>query len=259
MKGKTPMAKEQILILEDDLTAMNLVSKQLTAAGYEVIPVVEGWQAVQTCLTKQPALVVCDIKMPGMDGIEFIRKLREVGFNVPIVVISAAGPAQGEKALAAGANAYLPKPVDRKLLISTVRKEIIEPSTPPLRTRKHVLAVEDEPMDQRFLRATLEPAGYLVISVESSTAALDSVEKDPPDMVVCDIVVPGMDGVQLVTTLRRACRYRRPILVVSGHAEEKYRQAMLDAGADAFAAKPVAPSELLARVEGLLSGSTRGY
>jgi len=46
---------------------------------------------------------------------------------------------------------------------------------------------------------------------------------------------------------------------VSSHAEEKYRQAMLDAGADAFTAKPVEPHELLARVEGLLSGNTRGY
>jgi CheY-like chemotaxis protein len=251
------MAKEQILILEDDLATLNLVSKQLTAAGYEVIPVAEGWQAIQACHTKQPALVVCDLSMPGMDGFEFIRQLRREEFDVPIVVISALGPAQGEEALAAGANAFLRKPVDRKLLVSTVRKEIAEPSAHDIATRKHVLVVEDVPMARGYLRAILEPAGYHVTSVDSSAAAQEIVKKNPPDMVVCEIVVPGMDGTQLIGSLRRTSNYKAPILVVSGHIDEKYRQAMLDAGADAFVAKPVERPELLARLEGLLSGTAR--
>ncbi len=249
------MAGENVLILEDDLTALNLVSKQLTAAGYRVIPVGEGRLAIETCCTRHPDLVLCDLRMPGMDGFEFIRQLREKQFKAPIVVISGLGRDKGEAALAAGANAFLPKPVDQKLLLSMVEKEIVAARMRARGTRKHIMALEDEPMAQRLLRATLEPAGYRVTSVENGTAALEIVENDPPDLVVCDIVVPGIDGIELITALRRDYDYKAPILVVSGHTQEKYRRATLDAGADAFLAKPVERPLLLARVEELLSRS----
>jgi CheY-like chemotaxis protein len=251
-----PMANESVLILEDDLVTMNMASKQLTAAGYVVIPVGEGRLAVETCRSRRPDLVVCDLAMPGIDGFEFIRRLRQEQSNTPIVVVSGLGQDKGEAALAAGANAYLPKPVDRKLLVATVEKEIVAARARARGTRKHIMVLEDEPMAQRLLRAALEPAGYRVTAVENGTAALEIVENDQPDMVVCDIVVPGIDGIQLITRLRREYGYKAPILVVSGHSQEKYRRATLDAGANAFMAKPVERPELLVRVEELLSGGS---
>jgi CheY-like chemotaxis protein len=251
-----PMANENVLILEDDLATLNLVSKQLTAAGYLVIPVVDGRPAIETCRTRRPDLVVCDLDMPGMDGFEFIRQLRQEQFQAPIVVISGLDRDKGEAALAAGANAFLPKPVDRKLLVSTVEKEIVAARMRARGTRKHIMVFEDEPIAQRLLRATLEPAGYRLTAVENGAAALEIVGNDPPDMVVCDIVVPGIDGIQLITQLRREYDYKAPILVVSGHTDEKYRRTALDAGADAFVAKPVERPELVARVKELLSGSS---
>jgi CheY-like chemotaxis protein len=246
------MANETILILEDDLNELNLVSRQLAAAGYQVIPVVEGSMAIETCFARKPDLVVCDLAMPGMDGFEFIRRLRRRKFDAPIVVVS--GLDMGKTALAAGANAYLPKPVDRQLLVSTVEKEVAAVRARARGTRKHVLVYEDEPMAQRLLRTTLEPEGYRVTAVETGAAALEIVENDPPDLVVCDIFVPGVDGVQLITQLRQEYDYKAPILVVTAHAEEEYRRATLAAGADAFMAKPVERPELLARVKELLAG-----
>ncbi len=249
------MPGENILILEDDLTVLNVVSKQLTAAGYQVIPVVEGRQALVSCHTRSPDLVVCDLGMPGMDGLKFIRKLRREPCDTPIVVISGLGREKGEAALAAGANAYLQKPVDRDLLLSTVDKEIAAARTRARVTRKHIVVFEDEPMIQRLMHKMLEPAGYRVTSVENGAAALEVVENDPPDLVVCDLAVPGIDGIQLIASLRGEHGYKQPILVVSGHSEEKNRRATLAAGANAFLAKPVEKTELLARVEELLSTS----
>jgi CheY-like chemotaxis protein len=250
------MANESVLILEDDLTVLNAVSKQLTAAGYVVIPVVEGRLAIETCRARRPDLVLCDLGMPGMNGFEVIRELRREQFQAPIVVISGLDRDKGEAALAVGANAYLAKPVDRTLLLSTVEKEIAAARTRARGTRKHIMVLEDEPMVQRLMRATLEPAGYRVTSVENGTAALETVENDRPDMVVCDIVVPGIDGVQLITQLRREYDYKEPILAVSGHTDEKYRRATLDAGANVFLAKPVERPVLLALVKKLLSGGS---
>jgi CheY-like chemotaxis protein len=248
------MANENILILEDDLATLNLVSKQLTTDGYRVIPVVDGRMAIDSCRDQRPDLVVCDLAMPGMDGFEFIRQLRKEQSNTPIVVISGLGPSKGAAALAAGANAYLAKPLDRKQLVSTVEKEIVAARSRVRGTRKHIMVLEDEPLTQRLMRHMLEPEGYRLTSVENGTAALEIVENDPPDMVVCDIVVPGIDGIQLVTQLRQEYNYKAPILVVSGHTEEKYRRAARDAGASAFMPKPVERPALVARVKELLSG-----
>ena len=247
------MANENVLVLEDDLAELNLVSMQLTSAGYAVIPVVEGRLGIETCLARKPDLVLTDIGMPGMDGLEFIRQLRLEEFKAPIVVISGLGQEKGEAALAAGANAYLQKPVDRELLLSTAEKEIVAARARAHVTRKHILVFEDEPLAVRLLRAELEPAGYRVTAVENGTAALEIVENDPPDLVVCDIAVPGMDGIQLITQLRREYDYKAPIMVVSGHADEKHRRAAKDAGADVFLTKPVDRLELLASVMELLS------
>ncbi len=250
------MANENVLILEDDLASLNLVSKQLTAAGYRMIPVVDGRLAIATCRSNPPDIVVCDLSIPGTDGFELIRRLRQEQANMPIVAISGLGPEKGKEALAAGANAFLAKPVDRKLLVSTVEKEIVAARMRVRGTRKHVLVFEDDPMAQRLLRATLEPAGYRVTSVENGAAALEIVENDPPDLVICDIFVPGIDGLELIGLLRRECSCNTPVLVVSGHTEEKYRRAAKDAGANAFLPKPVERTELLARVKELLSGGS---
>jgi len=248
------MANENILVLEDDLDVLNLVTKQLAMEGYQVIPVVDGRMAIKTCRDRRPDLVVCDLGMPGMDGFEFIRQFRKEKFRTPIVVISALGREQGEAALAAGANAFLPKPVNRKVLISTVEKEIV--AARARAPRKHLLLLEDEPLAQKLLRATLEPEGYRLTSVENGTAALETVESDPPDLIVCDIIVPGIDGIELISQLRRVYKFKAPILVVSGHSEEKYRRAALDAGANSFMAKPVQRPALVARVKELLAGKS---
>jgi CheY-like chemotaxis protein len=247
------MANEAVLVLEDDLTDLNLVTKQLTTSGYQVIPVVDGHLAIETCRSRRPDLVVCDLSMPGMDGFEFIRQLRQEQPDTPVVVVSGQGRDKGEEALAAGANAYLAKPVDRQLLLSTVEKEIVASRARARGRPQHVLVFEDEPTAQRLLRKMLEPAGFRVTAVENGAAALEIVANDPPDLLVCDIFVPGIDGVQLITRLRREYGCKAPILVLTGHAEEKYRRAALSAGANAFMAKPAERPALLARVRELLS------
>jgi CheY-like chemotaxis protein len=164
------------------------------------------------------------------------------------------GRESGDAALAAGANAFLPKPVDRKLLVSTIRQEIDASRVRARKARKHILVFEDEPINQRLLRGMLEPAGFRVTAVENGAAAMEIVENDPPDMVVTDLMVPGVDGIELITWLRRENGFKAPILVVSGHSDEKHQASALNAGADAFLAKPVTLNDFLRRVQELLSG-----
>jgi len=242
-----------VLILEDDLAVEGLESKQLSSAGYQVIPVVDGKLALEMFHSRRPDVVITDLSMPGMDGFEFIRRLRQEQPNTPIIVVTGMGEQQGKAALAAGANVYLPKPVDRKVLLDRVEKQIAAARTRARGKKMHVLVFEDDPLAQRLMRGILEPAGFRVTAVENGAAALEIVEGDPPDLLMCDIFVPGIDGIQLVSRLRTELGYKAPILVVSAHTEEKYRKGAQDAGADGFLTKPVDRAVLLALVEKLLS------
>ena len=118
--------------------------------------------------------------------------------------------------------------------------------------RKHILVVDDDLSTLVYLQKLLLGAHYRVTAVENSNKALKSVREDMPDIVVLDLIMPGMDGYALCTLLRRTEKFKAPILVLSGRATEKDVQAATDAGAAAFLHKPVKSEELLAKVAELL-------
>jgi DNA-binding response OmpR family regulator len=119
---------------------------------------------------------------------------------------------------------------------------------------RHILVFEDEPRVQKLLRTIFESAGFRVTGVDMGITALEVVEEDPPDLVVCDLVAPGIDGFEVITALRQEFDFRRPILVVSGRLSEETREQALAAGADDLLSKPVKRERLLASVERLLAG-----
>jgi DNA-binding response OmpR family regulator len=117
---------------------------------------------------------------------------------------------------------------------------------------KHVLVVEDEPAQRALLEKTLRAAGYVVAGVAGGAPALSHVRDQRTDLVILDLLMPGIDGFGTLAMLKRNERFRAPVVVVSGRGTAKDIQAALDAGADAFLPKPVSRADLLAKVEELL-------
>ncbi|MFG1777845.1 response regulator [Micromonospora sp. NPDC049048] len=109
-----------------------------------------------------------------------------------------------------------------------------------------ILVVDDEPQIVRALRINLRVRGYDVQAVATGTAALKAAAADPPDLVVLDLGLPDLDGVEVIRGLRGWTHV--PIIVLSGRAGSQDKVAALDAGADDYVTKPFGIDELLARI-----------
>ena len=121
----------------------------------------------------------------------------------------------------------------------------------------HVLVVDDEPAVRDALDRALRAEGYRVTTAGDGRAALDAMAADAPDLVVMDVLMPLMDGLEATRALR-AAGDRTPVLVLTARDSVADRVEGLDAGADDYLVKPFALDELLARIRALLRRTTPG-
>jgi two-component system KDP operon response regulator KdpE len=110
----------------------------------------------------------------------------------------------------------------------------------------HILVVDDEPQIRRFLRTSLSAQGYRVSEVETGTAALAFVAKEEPDLIILDLGLPDMEGLEVIRKLREASHL--PIIVLSVRSDETGKVKALNLGADDYVTKPFGMDELVARV-----------
>jgi two-component system KDP operon response regulator KdpE len=120
-------------------------------------------------------------------------------------------------------------------------------TTAPVR----VLVVDDEPPIRRFLRTSLSAQGYHVLEAENGSTALALIARNPPDVIVLDLGLPDIDGVEIIRRLR-GDDSTVPVVVLSSRADERGKVQALDLGADDYVTKPFGTDELLARLRAAL-------
>jgi DNA-binding response OmpR family regulator len=112
--------------------------------------------------------------------------------------------------------------------------------------RRTILVVDDDQRMRRLLRLNLDKDGYRVVTAEDGPAGLESAELDPPDLILLDVMMPGMDGFTVLQRLREFTDV--PVVLLTAKGEEQDKVRGLDLGADDYLTKPFGPAELLARV-----------
>jgi len=113
-------------------------------------------------------------------------------------------------------------------------------------TGARVLVVDDEPAIRRFLRVSLSAHGYAVFEADGGQSALSAITAERPDLIILDLGLPDLDGIQVTRLLREWTRI--PIIILSVRGQEADKIAALDAGADDYVVKPFGAGELLARM-----------
>jgi DNA-binding response OmpR family regulator len=117
---------------------------------------------------------------------------------------------------------------------------------------ERVLIVDDDPDIQRLVSYNLLQAGFAVSTADSGRAALESLQQQRPDLIILDLMLPDIDGMEVCRTLRqRETAVRTPIIILSARGEEKDRVSGFESGADDYVVKPFSPTELVLRVKAI--------
>ncbi len=210
LSGEKPLA----LVVEDNAAAAELMRIQLEAAGFRVRYADSGEAALQLVDSCVPDLITLDIQLPGMDGWEFLARIKSLPSwtDIPVVVVSVG--ADHEIGLSLGAVAVLQKPIGRNDFVGELGKLGFKPTD----TRKvSVLVVDDDPSAVELLSAYLGQAGYDVLRAFGGQEGIELAQAHLPQLVVLDLLMPDIGGIEVVEALKRDARTARiPVIIVTG-------------------------------------------
>ncbi len=237
-----------ILVVEDDPRAGDLLGHFLTEAGYRVAHATSGLQAVALARTLKPEAITLDILLPGEDGMAILGQLKGAPSTraIPVVVVSITD--HRELGLSLGAVEWLVKPVQRQDFVTAVRRSM---GAIPAGHIPTVLVVDDEAPTVELLTETLNRNGLRALSATDGRTGVELALAHRPDVIVLDLVMPGMTGFQVVRQLRDHPAGRNiPILVFTGKELTAEDRARLLDGVQAVVRKDGAAELLmeLARV-----------
>jgi CheY-like chemotaxis protein len=213
---ETLLEAQNILLIEDEASSARLLQTYLTNAGHMVRVASDGEKGLAMARAQRPAAIVLDILLPGIDGWEVLRQLKsdETLRDVPVIIATVVD--ERGVGLALGAVDYLVKPVDPKALLDRLGRYTF---TTKVKSRAmSVLAIDDDPVALDIIEETLAPLGFSVRRASSGREGIELAQNLGADLVICDLMMPDVDGFEVVTQLHDAGGTSSiPILVLTAH------------------------------------------
>ncbi len=271
--------KKTILIVDDEPDSLYIMAHYLREHDYQVIFSRNGEDVMHLTRRYQPFAIALDIIMPKRSGWDILQELKtdEQTRHIPVIVTTILK--EKERARELGADYYLTKPFEAEQLIDFLndfmrkkKKKGLFDWAPLLKLVKRkrnggrddngarqsskILLVDDDKDTQYSVRIILESAGYQVFFANEGREALEKVEVIQPNLILMDMMMPGMNGYETTRALREKEQFRNtPIVAVTAKAMKGDREKTIRAGCDDYVAKPFATDEILSVVERWLAAA----
>jgi CheY-like chemotaxis protein len=239
-------------VIDDDATAREVLADQLKAEGFSVVTAAGGLEGLKLAKELRPSVITLDVIMPDLDGWSVLAALRQNSELAEIPVIMVTIVDEQRRAVALGAAGYLTKPIDRERLHGMVER--FRAPTRPTR----VLLVEDDAFQRERMRAWLESHQWIVHEAANGREALDRLQHGKPDLILLDLMMPEMDGFQVVATLQKEPGWRNiPVVVITALDLDAKDRERLNSGVQSVLVKQTfRPADLVERIRRL--ADTRG-
>jgi adenylate cyclase len=236
-----------VLIIDDDDTARELLADQLEAEGFSVVTASGGLEGLKLAKQLRPSVITLDVIMPDLDGWSVLAALRQDSelAHIPIIMVTILD--QQRRAVALGAAGYLTKPIDREQLHKLVDR-FRAPGRPT-----QVLLVEDDAFQRERMRSWLESQQWVVQEAANGREALDRLQQGKPDLILLDLMMPEMDGFQVVATLQKEAPWRDiPVIVITALDLDAKARERLNCGVQSVLVKETfRPGDLVDRIRRL--------
>jgi PAS domain S-box-containing protein len=260
----------KVLIVDDNHTNRRILEGMLKRWEMKIATVEGGEQALKELSSALDAnqpyrLVLTDVHMPKMDGFTLIERIRqrpEFATATIMMLTSAGHRGDAERCRELGVAAYLLKPIRESELcgaIALVMGAHEQQGAVPLITRYslqdardptnvlRILVAEDNPVNQRLIVRLLEKRGHRVVLAATGRQTLEALEKENFDLVLMDVQMPEMDGLEATTIIRTreiGSDKHQMVVALTAHAMKGDQERFLAAGMDGYLAKPIRPQEL---------------
>ncbi len=250
------------LVVDDHEIVTDIMENYLTRFGFTVMTASSGMEAVGI-LEKETvpfSVMLLDWKMPGLDGIETLKKIKANGkiTQIPPVIMVSGYPPDDAKSMMdkLGVKAFLKKPMSRSDLFDVIMEVLGKKSEKPEKARSssiekgvfeklkgnRVLLVEDNLVNQQVASEILKSAGMLVTVAGNGIKALKALDESTFDIVLMDVQMPEMDGIEATRIIRSDEKYSKlPIIAMTAHAMSGDRERFLEAGMNDHTPKPINP------------------
>lgn len=255
--------KPRLLLVDDDPGAIHVMHRML-GPSFELRYALDGEQALAMAAQSVPDLILLDAQMPGLSGTEVCRRLKAdpALADVPVIFVTSL-PEDGAAlmSLELGAAAVVAKPLDETRLLAAVQAQLpvaVAVPAPGEATGAEVplpcvLIVDDDPSAVQAIHAALAGLAARFVFATDGVAALARAREHRPDLVLLDMYMPGLDGLEVLRQLRADDSLAdTQVIIVTRYAFPEMEQRALDAGGVDFVAKPYSQAVLQARVRNVL-------
>jgi two-component system NtrC family sensor kinase len=254
----------QILIIEDSETQALQLRYLLEEEGWEVIRAATGESALEELDRDLPALILVDYHLPGMRGDEFCRRVR-MNLNtrgIPILMLTDSAPDTAES-LESGADEYISKSASPEILFLRIRKllcktpaqaDTLKDQDSAIRATR-ILTIDDSATYLEYLSDELRNQGYEAESATNGPEGLTRLAMQSFDCVLVDLVMPGMDGIEVcgrITASYSTMESAPAVIVLTGSENKGEMNRAFEAGADDFVSKSSDLAVLRARIQALM-------
>jgi CheY-like chemotaxis protein/anti-sigma regulatory factor (Ser/Thr protein kinase) len=215
----------RVLVIEDDPVAWQLIQSQLVSSGYQAVHCSEPERAAEMAANLCPDAITLDLLMKPINGWEVLAGLKrdQRTAKIPVIVVTIVD--QPPVGAILGADEYLVKPVEKPALLAAVKRCLGEPKSPP--SARPILVVEDDAPTREIISELLTTQGYNVAMAADGAQARDSVAASLPQIVILDLMLPKLSGLELISEWRANARTADlAVLVLTSkdlsREEEKY-------------------------------------
>jgi signal transduction histidine kinase/CheY-like chemotaxis protein/CHASE3 domain sensor protein len=205
-------AQRLVLVVEDDVHGAELMKLDLESTGYRVLTASSAEVALDMLSRELPDLIILDILLPGMDGWEFLERIKADDRLTMIPVVIASVVADGTRGIALGAAQVIQKPVSREQLSATLAAIGMSSAD----NQKSVLIIDDDPKSVQILRTYFANEKYTVYAAYGGREGIARAQEKQPDLIVLDLMMPEVNGFDVVQALRGSDHTSSiPIIIVT--------------------------------------------